>query len=488
MARLVGIDIQETQVRVVVLATQYRGTKLLSVREATLGGGQSVEEAVRAAALPLVQPGDHIAVSVLGDRMLNRDIELPLAATKQLEDVIPFEIEAQVPIEFDELCYDYRALPRVAGQPSIKVLAVATRVSVVKELVDTVERALGMEPERVGAGGLPLANLTILAPELGGADPVGILDIGVLSSDLVILQAGQPVFTRTLSVGAEQLRASSAMLLAALRQSQAAWAQRAGQPLTRMYVAGDPNTTAALSTALASSLGLDARPLPALALEALSGALPPLDGFEKAIGLALGLTRNARDFNLRRGALAFHHGYEFLKEKLPVVASLVGLIALSFGFSVWAESRSLSQEGEVLREALASLTQRMLGESVDEPERVLDLLNQDESLLEKDPQPRLDALDILLGVSHAVDKEIVHDIEELDVQKGKVKLRGIVTTTGEAERIADALNKTECFKEAKISKITQAVNSERQKYSLEFEVQCESDTGAAKKTAAGGVR
>jgi hypothetical protein len=87
-----------------------------------------------------------------------------------------------------------------------------------------------------------------------------------------------------------------------------------------------------------------------------------------------------------------------------------------------------------------------------------------------------------------VDKEIVHDIEELDVQKSKVKLRGIVTTTGEAERIAEALNKTECFKEAKISKITQAVNSERQKYSLEFEVQCEGDTGAAKKTAAGGVR
>lgn len=487
MARLVGIDVQETVVRVAVLSTHYRRVKLLALREAPLAPGEVVEDSIRAAALSVVQPGDHIAVSVTGDRMLNRDIELPLAAAKQLEDVIPFEIEAQVPVGFDELCFDYRALPKVPGQKMIKVLAVATRVSAVQELIDRVERALGAEPERVGAGGLPLANLALAMPELGSAAPVGVLDLGTLSSDLVILQGGQPVFTRTLSVGVEQTSRSSAALLANLRQSLAAWAQRSEQPLSRLFLSGAGVNPQAVAPPLSEALGVEILALPSLQLELasleLQGVLP---GFEKAIALGLGLTRGARDMNLRRGGLAFHHGFEFLKEKFAVVGGLAALIALSFGFSVWAETRSLEQEGEVLTEALAQLSQRHLGESAGDPERVTELLAQNENLSETDPEPRLDAFDIMLAVSNAVDKEIVHDIDELDVQKSKVKLRGVVTTTGEAERIAEALNKTECFKDAKISKITQAVNSERQKYSLEFEVQCEPEAGAKK--ADRGVR
>jgi general secretion pathway protein L len=489
MARLVGIDVQETLVRVAVLSTQYRSIKLLGMREAPIVADQTLEESIRAAGLALVQPGDHLAISVTGDRMLNRDIELPLAAAKQLQDVIPFEIEAQVPVGFDELCFDYRALPKAPGQKVIKVLAVATRVSVVQDLIDQVERALGAEPERVGAGGLPLANLPIVVPELGGPEPIGILDVGARSSDLVILQAGQPVFTRTLSVGYEQLSRTTAPLLANLRQSQAAWAQRSGQPLSRLYLAGAAASSLhAIAPALTEALALELAPLPPfskleLAAPELQAALP---GFEKALALALGLIKGARDMNLRRGTLAFHHGYEFLKEKFAVVAGLAALIVVSFGFSVWAESRSLEAEGEALTQALAKLSERHLGEASGDLERVNELLSANENLQEVDPEPRLDAFDIMLGVSNAVDKEIVHDIDELDVQKSKVKLRGVVTTTGEAERIADALNKTECYKDAKISKITQAVNSERQKYSLEFEVQCEPEGGAKK--ADRGVR
>jgi Tfp pilus assembly PilM family ATPase len=487
MARLVGIDIQETLVRVAVLSTHYRSIKLLSFREAPIVPGQSVDESIRAAGLALVQPGDHLAVSVTGDRMLNRDIELPLAAAKQLQDVIPFEIEAQVPVGFDELCFDYRALPKAPGQKVIKVLAVATRVSVVKELIERIERSLGAEPERVGAGGLPLSNLTIVIPELASETPIAILDVGPVSSDLVILQGGQPVFTRTLSVGIEQAARASAALLSNLRQSQVAWTQRSREPLSRLYLCGAGAAMQDVMPTLSDALGIETLPLPALQLEFSTleqqAALP---GFEKAVALALGLTKSARDMNLRRGGLAFHHGYEFLKEKLAVVGALAALIVVSFGFSVWAESRSLSAEGEVLSEALAKLSERYLGESAGDPERVTELLSQNENLSETDPEPKLDAFDVMLAVSNAIDKEIVHDIDEFDVQKSKLKLRGVVTTTGEAERITEALNKTECFKDAKISKITQAVNSERQKYSLELEVQCEPEAGAKK--ADRGVR
>src|SRR5262245_27952282 len=147
MARLVGIDVRTTHVRVVLLQSQYRGLKVVGYRQAPLVVGQDLEETLRLVGLPLVQQGEHLATCVSGDQLFIRDIELPAAASKQLSDVVPFEIEAQVPLDFDELCYDYRVIGPKAGKDGMRVLSVATRISVVRQQIEVVQRALGVEPE-----------------------------------------------------------------------------------------------------------------------------------------------------------------------------------------------------------------------------------------------------------------------------------------------------------------------------------------------------
>jgi general secretion pathway protein L len=479
MSRLVGIDVRASHVRVAVLQTSYRSVKLVGYRQAPLNGPHELEEALRLVALPLVQQGEHVATCVSGDQLFIRDIELPAAASKQLSDVVPFEIEAQVPLDFDELCYDYRVIGPRAGRDGLRVLSVATRISIVRQQLDLVHRALGIEPERVGAGPLPLANLAQMVPELRGPGLAAVLDVGLGSSDLVVLQDGLPVFARTLSVGAE---AGGQAMVAALRQSQAAWLQRGSEPFLRLYLAGAGPTIDGAAPVLSEALGLAVSPLPELKFEGVApGALT---GFEKAIGLALGLTGAARDLNLRKGPLAYQHSYTFLKTKLPVVAALTAIILLSFIFSVWAKGQSLDTENESLRLTLVSLTEQTLGEHVESVEELNEILDKAGSGLEKDPQPELDAFDIMIAVSEAIPEDIVHDIDEFDVQGDKVKLLGIVGVTDEAERIAADLGKHRCFKEVKISKITQVVNSNRQKYTLTFDVLC----GADKKPAAKAQR
>jgi general secretion pathway protein L len=192
------------------------------------------------------------------------------------------------------------------------------------------------------------------------------------------------------------------------------------------------------------------------------------------------LTSGARDLNLRSGALAYQHSYEFLKTKLPIVAALVALITASFVFSVWAKSEALDASNESLQQTLAMISEQTLGERVESAEELAEMLDKSAALQEKDPQVELDAFDILVEVSKVIDDDIVHDIDEFDVQGDKVKIQGIVGATDEAEQIKDALAKHRCFKEVKISKITQVVNSERQKYSMAFDVSC----GAEKKPLA----
>src|SRR5262245_21234972 len=262
MARLVGIDVRQAHVRVALLQTQYRGVKLIGYRQAPLGNPRELEDTLRVVGLPLVQQGEHVATCVGGDQLFIRDIELPPAASKQLADVVPFEIEAQVPLDFDELCYDYRLIGNKAGREGMRVLSVATRISLVRQQLDLVQRALGVEPERVGAGPLPLANLAQMIPELRGPGLVAVLDVGLGSSDLLVLADGMPVFARTLSVGAES---GGQAMVAALRQSQAAWLQRGSEPFLRLFLAGAGPTIDGAAPVLSQALGLAVSPLPALA-------------------------------------------------------------------------------------------------------------------------------------------------------------------------------------------------------------------------------
>jgi general secretion pathway protein L len=480
MARLVGIDVRQSHVRVVLLQTQYRGVRLLGYRQAPLNGPQDLEEALRLVGLPLVQQGEHLATCVSGDQLFIRDIELPAAASKQLNDVVPFEIEAQVPLDFDELCYDYRLIGTKAGRDGMRVLSVATRISVVRQQIDVVQRALGVEPERVGAGPLPLANLAQVVPEMRAPGLLAVLDVGLGSSDLLVLSDGMPVFARTLSVGAE---AGGQAMIAALRQSQAAWLQRGSEPFLRLFLAGAGPTIDGAAPVLSEALGLAVAPLPEIQFE----NVPPgaLTGFEKALGLALGLTGSPRDLNLRRGPLAYQHSYAFLKTKMPIVATLVAIILTSFLFSVWAKGKSLDTENESLRLTLAALSEQTLGERVESAEELTDILDKGGSSQEKDPQPELDAFDIMIELSKSIPVDIVHDIDEFDVQGDKVKLLGIVSATDEAERIKDELGKHRCFKQVTLSKISQVVNSNRQKYTMTFDVNCSADKKTPAKTARG---
>jgi general secretion pathway protein L len=90
----------------------------------------------------------------------------------------------------------------------------------------------------------------------------------------------------------------------------------------------------------------------------------------------------------------------------------------------------------------------------------------------------------MVEISRAIPHSVTHDIEELDMQRGHVRIQGVVGSTADASLVKDKLSEHRCLNDTKIGKITQVVNSSRQKYVLEFDVRCPEDSGGKKKTAA----
>jgi general secretion pathway protein L len=482
MSRLVGIDIRATHVRAVLLSATYRRLVCERMIEVDLGTVASLEQALQASVVPLLHPGDMIATSVDGEAAFIHRIKLPATANKQLAEVLPFEIEAQVPVDIEELIYDYRVLSRASPADPLVVLVAAARIESVRARIGLLASAIGQEPDRVGCGPLPLANLAPLAEPLSAPGPIALVDLGGTRTEVVLLKRGEQVFARTLSRGVGSLPEGAALLAGELRQTVAAYSAQSGEQIEAAYLLGGGAGAPGAVDYLSYEVGVPVALMPDLQLEGLPAQEPAhVARFAKSIALAMGLTGRLRDLDLRRGPLAFQRGYGFLKDKAPVLIGLVAAVFISFLFSTWAELRSLSQHNETLAGALSVLSRDALGSQTKDATEARELLAKALGQEGADPLPRMDAFDVIVEISKAIPISVTHDIEEFDMQRGHVKVNGVVTSTADAQAVSSELAKQRCFENVKISKISQVVNSERQKYVLEFDVKCPGDAQTKKK-------
>jgi len=473
MAKYLGIDVGSSHVRAVLLRTSYRRIAIEAMTEVDRRAAPTLEEVVRMVASPLVSPGESVAVNLEGEKTFLRRIEVPAAAQKQLTEVLPYELEAELPFELSEAVYDYAILKRTSDEGGIPVFAVVARTDDVRERIGLIKNAIGEEPERVSPGGLALSSLSSILPELAGPQTVALFDLEPARSELVILERGEPVFARTLSRGTEGLPGSAPMLVREFRQSLAAWRMSGGARPEAAFLVGPGASAPNAREFLQEELDVPIAPLPAPHIdEAKEEDLAQVPRFAKAVSLALALSARGRGYNLRRGALTYERGYGFLRERVPLLAGLFVVVMVSFFFSTWAELHALAQEKTTLEAALTAVTKEVLGEGTPDPQHATDLLDKTATGIDEDPLPRVDAFDIMVQIAQAVPENLAHDIEELDVQRGHVTVHGIVPTIPDAQQIATQLKTVRCFQDVKITRTNQVVGEERQKYVMELDLKC----------------
>jgi general secretion pathway protein L len=497
-----GIDIGAAAVKVAAVRSAYRKTTLealVNVKVVRSEDGVEIGSALRSAvesALLTIGAPDAVAVAVDGSRATVRTVTLPAGAVKQIAEVLPFELEAQIPFEMSESVFDYRVLPRPArtdeeDAATVPVLVGVASTMEVTKRIDLAREATGVEPERVGLGALPLANVLALVADDGGKDraeargPVVLIDLGYRTSDILIVAGGEPVFARTLSHGVATIETSAPILAREIRVTIGAFRAQGGGVPERVYLSGGGAFKSGAEAFLASELELPCTMLPPPGVE-LGAALAELPtaqvaSFAKALGLALSLGPRPLDLDLRRGPLAFERGFAWVRDKIPVLAGLAMVVLVSFFFSAWAQLHGAGLDHDTLEKALALVTKDVLGEETTSAARANELLAQETTLNDDDPLPHADAFDVMVKLSEDIPATMTSDIEELDVQKGHVVVHGIVGSIPDAQSIAEALRKERCFSDVKITRTNQVFGGDRQKYILELDLKCPEDMRGPKK-------
>lgn len=489
MPTWLGIDVGTTAVKVAVVKSTYRRIAVTALAAADVAPSGSVTEAIRAAVSAALggklTGSDGVATALDGSRVALRTLTLPSSAQKQLAEVLTYELEAQVPFEMTDSVFDYRVLqPRGDDPQGIHLLAAVARLEDVRARIDLVREAIGQEPERVPLGAFPLANLVPHLAALADEGPIAVLDLGTKSSEVLIVRSGEPVFGRTLSYGTQGLPGTAPRLAREIRTTIAAYRSIGGVQPTRVYLCGGGAFVSGAEGFLAGELELPVEILPSPSIDVTALAperIAELPRFAKAIALALDLGGRGSGLNLRKGALSYERGFAWVREKVPMLAGLAAVILVSFAFSSWAKMHSLSKERTTLEAALATVSKDVLGEETSSAQRVQELLAAQTAAIDEDPMPHADALDVMVKLSEDIPQSMQHDVEELDIQKPHVVVHGVVGSIADAQSIMTSLKSERCFSDVKMTRMSQQVGGDRQKYVMELDLKCPEDIKAPPK-------
>ncbi len=491
MPSWLGIDIGSESVKAALVRSTYRKLVLGKLATASVAESGGVAAAIRAATAQVLegekQGPDASATAVDGSRTAIHRLMLPATAQKELASVLAFELEAQVPFDLDTAVFDWHVLGQSSVEGQLSIVAAVARLDDVRARIDLVREAISQEPERVAVGSLALGSLLPVLPGVLGEGAVAIVDLGAKASDVIVIEGGEAVFARALSCGTEGLPATASRLAREIRVSFAAHRAQGGAAPASVWLCGGGAFVSGAEGFLAGELEVPVHRLPNPTLDLgpadTQNGQPPAEiaQYAKAIALALGLSGKGSTLNLRRGSLSFERGFAWVRERVPVLAGLAAMILFSFVFSAWARLHEVHAARAVLESALGTVTTEVLGTEATTAQDAQDLLAKEAALSDEDPMPHADAFDVMVQLSQAVPSTMKHDIDELDVQKEHVTVRGQVGSIPEAQSIASSLSEVRCLNDVKIKNTTQAVGGDRQKYLMEFDLKCPEDVKALPK-------
>jgi type IV pilus assembly protein PilM len=208
MKPIVGLDIEPGAVAVATV-TDNDGLAITSVASASLpanvvrDGEVADVEALTEALTDLFRQHKldrRVRIGVANQRIVVRTLDLPpVENPKELDAVVRFQAQEELPMRLDEAVIDYRALGLVetdAG-PRQRVVLVAARRTLIENVVAAV-RGAGLRPEGIDLSAFAMVR----ALDHGDPAPTLFMSVGGLTN-LAIAERGNVLFTRVSGSGLE---------------------------------------------------------------------------------------------------------------------------------------------------------------------------------------------------------------------------------------------------------------------------------------------
>lgn len=520
MARILGLDLGSYSVKAVVLDSAARGftpRKYVEVRRPVEGERLAT---LRAAVSELLAKGplqaDQVVIALPGPVLATHALALPFTDAKRIEATLPFEVESLLPFDLSEAVFDYQVVSQKEDKSELVVGVV--RKEELRALLAMLSE-LGVDPRIVTHPGIAYQNLLVgggVALEaVSESDAVAVVDIGHERTTVAIGRPGIGIeFARTFPGGGKDLdralaqefqippeaahawkeqhgalgssvvgpdaeRAAGAFIrglspvVRELRATFKGYSARTRKQVVRVYLCGGTARLPGLDEQLGKDLSIQASllKLPAETAQVMPDEARPAAAQAVALGLR-GMASGSRAprFNLRRGEFAFKGDFDFLKEKVGLLASYAATLLILLIASGVVRNSVLARREQQLDNMLCDVTQRVLGQCEKDYTRALNMLRGKES-----PAaviPKTSAVELLSEMTERMPPEVQVTFDQIVVDMDRISLRGETGSSKLVDKITSSLKDFRCFHEVKQGKLEKSKDGKSVSFRLDIQVEC----------------
>ena len=209
----VGLDIGSSAVKAVVLRRGRAGWSLVaageaptpegSLKEGTSTDPTAVSEAVSGLLDSIHMRRARVASALSGHAVIVKRLSLPAMSQAELAEAIPWEAEQYIPFDLSEVQLDYQIVnPNDAAKSSLDVLLVAAKRDRVDDRAGVIAQT-GRRPVVVDVEAFALANAYRMNYPERTDSFAALVHVGRTVTIVCLLEAGEPVFTRDISIGGQ---------------------------------------------------------------------------------------------------------------------------------------------------------------------------------------------------------------------------------------------------------------------------------------------
>jgi len=477
--KLLGLDIRRDSVSAVVVKSGIKGSWIEQhVHVPILADSSSFENEMGRALGVIasqIKTSDTVClVAMPAGHVTYRNLQAPFNEIKKLRQILPFELETDLPFQADEIAFDFNLFENPLREEKPQLFAAAIENKRIDATVEQLRR-INLQPDILTIGGYALGQYVA---NMSADNPCQLfIEMAKTDATMVLSLAGKVCLVRTFPCNSNQLTANQ-HLATQVQRTLMAFEHKSGLncSVEDIRISAAPLDDTNLETTLESTLGAPVSRIDLMkmnsrvTLTAKSEPWQPhlMDG---SLALVLNELSGFDSFNFRRGSMGMGKVWNENKRDIVKTCCLGGVVALLFiGYSI-VSSYTLKQRVDSKREEVLGVfksTFPEISQIVDPVHQMRTRLSEAQKRISfpGETASSVQVIDILNDINRLIPENL--DVELMSIVSGgdSVVVAGNTDTFNAVDDIKTGLEQSELFKTVSISSANMDKSGKRVRFKI----------------------